>query len=71
MRHREVVLAYLPPDLLKAFILKAIANGVRGLVLVPTAVTASYWGLLLEAELPATQGECQLYRRLQKLDVLL
>ena len=43
----------------------------EGLILVPTAVTAPFWGRLLEAALPSAQGICQLYRRLWKLDLLL
>ena len=73
MRHRKVVsgFAYPPPDLLKAFIRKAMADGERRLVLVPTAVIAPVWARLLEVALPATQGDGQLYHRLRKLDVLL
>ena len=71
VRHREVVFTFPPPGLLKVFIWKAMADGIRGLVLVPTAVTAPFWGRLLEAALPSTQGDGQLYLRLRKLDVLL
>ena len=37
-RHRELIFAYLPPDLVNVFLRKAMADGVRGLVIVPTSI---------------------------------
>ena len=50
--HREVVLAFPPADLVCSFVRKAEADGVRGIVLVPTAITAGHWPLLLAASIP-------------------
>ena len=69
--HREVIFAYPPPDLVKVFIRKAMADGVRGLVLVATAVTAPFWGRLLEAALPRPEVGGEPFRRLRRLDRLL
>lgn len=66
-----VIFAYPPSDLVRVFIRKAMADGVRGLVLVPTATTVPFWGRLLEAALPLPWAGGQLYRRLRRLDRLL
>jgi hypothetical protein len=56
-RHREVVFAYPPAELLPHFIRKAVADGIRGVILTPTAVTGPHWVKLLRASLDtAGQG---------------
>jgi hypothetical protein len=50
--HREVFFAFPPPALLPQFIAKAKADGARGLVLTPTAITGDHWGSLLRASVP-------------------
>ena len=64
-----MVFAYPPLHLLRSFVRKAMADGVRGLVLVPAAVTAAYWGRLMEAAILRPGGTR--YRRLRRLDNLL
>jgi len=49
--HREVFFAFPPAPLLPAFIAKARADGARGIVLTPTALTGAHWGRLLRASL--------------------
>jgi hypothetical protein len=56
LEHREVVFAYPPSHLIRSFVRKAMADGVRGLVLVPMAVTAAYWGRLMEAAIVRSGG---------------
>jgi hypothetical protein len=52
LHHREVFFAFPPPSLLPQFIAKARADGARGIVLTPTAVTGAHWNKLLQASLP-------------------
>lgn len=47
--HRETIFAFPPTALIRRFISKARADGIRALVLVPFAITASYWPRLLAA----------------------
>jgi hypothetical protein len=50
--HREVSFAFPPEGLLGQFIAKARADGARGFVLTPTAITGDHWGALLRAAVP-------------------
>ena len=50
--HREVFFAFPPDGLLGQFVAKARADGARGFVLTPTAVTGDHWGSLLQAAVP-------------------
>jgi hypothetical protein len=50
--HREVFFAFPPEGLLGRFIAKARADGARGFVLTPTAITGDHWGSLLRAAVP-------------------
>lgn len=50
--HRENLFAFPPSILIRRFITKARADGARGVVIVPRAITASYWPRLLSASLP-------------------
>jgi hypothetical protein len=50
--HREVFFAFPPAGLLGHFVEKARADGARGFVLTPTAVTGDHWGSLLQAAIP-------------------
>lgn len=50
--HRETIFAYPPRVLLSRFVRKARADGARGIVIVPFAITASYWPRLMEAARP-------------------
>jgi hypothetical protein len=50
--HREVFSAFPPPSLLPQFLAKARADGARGIVLTPTAVTGGHWNKLIRAALP-------------------
>jgi len=50
--HREVFFAFPPAGLLGHFVAKARADGARGFVLTPTAVTGDHWGSLLQAAIP-------------------
>jgi len=52
--HREVVLAFPPTPLIGTCISKARSDQVRGIFIVPAAVTAPYWGRLLAASLIRT-----------------
>jgi hypothetical protein len=49
--HREVIFAFPPANLLSQFVAKARADGVRGIVLTPTAPTGAHWNKLLRASL--------------------
>ena len=49
LHHREVFFAFPPPSLLPQFLAKARADGARGIVLTPTAVTGAHWNKLLRA----------------------
>jgi len=55
-QHREVVFAFPPSALIPAFMAKAAADGVRGIVLVPAAVTAPHWPALMQASLADRPG---------------
>jgi hypothetical protein len=50
--HREVFFAFPPAGLLGQFVAKARADGARGFVLTPTAITGDHWGSLLQAAVP-------------------
>ncbi len=45
--HREALFAFPPTALLNRFLAKAIADGVRAIVVTPLAVSAPYWMKLL------------------------
>jgi hypothetical protein len=60
--HREVFFAFPPVPLMPDFIAKARADGARGLVLTPTAVTADHWGALVRASLPVDGAAYQTFR---------
>jgi hypothetical protein len=48
-RHREILYAFPPQPLIRHFLRKAVADGVRALILVPLAITAPYWPKLMRA----------------------
>lgn len=50
--HREVLFAFPPRVLIRRFIAKARADGIRGIVIVPLAISAAYWPRLLAAAIP-------------------
>jgi hypothetical protein len=50
--HRETFFAFPPRALMRRFVAKAQADGARGVVLVPLAITASYWPRLVAAARP-------------------
>ena len=52
LRHRETVFAFPPRVLIRRFIAKAREDGVRGVVIVPFAITAPYWPRLVAASRP-------------------
>ena len=60
--HREVFFAFPPSDLLPRFIAKARADGARGLVLTPTAVTGDHWGCLIRNAVPIDGRPYQAFR---------
>ena len=51
--HRETLFAFPPPALIRRFVAKARADGARAVVIVPFAITASYWPRLTSAAVPA------------------
>ena len=50
--HRESIFAFPPRALLRRFIAKARADGARGVIIVPFAISAFYWPRLLAAARP-------------------
>jgi len=68
--HRETLHVFAPTSLLRRFMAKAVADGIRAIVVVPFSITAFYWRGLLEAALPVNdQGE--LFSRLRNIRDLL
>jgi hypothetical protein len=51
--HRETIFAFPPEPLVEAFVRRAAAEGVRGVVVVPHKLTAAYWPRLVAASLLA------------------
>ena len=49
--HRETIFAFPPSILIRRFIAKARTDGVRGVIIVPLAVTSAYWPRLMSASL--------------------
>jgi len=68
--HREVVFAFPPHGLINPMIRKLAADGARGLVVVPTALTSAHWPRLLAAALPLAGCKGR-YQRLRHLSGLL
>ena len=60
--HRETFFAFPPTHLLPDFIAKARADGARGLVLTPTAVTSDHWGSLIRSAVPFDGKPYQAFR---------
>ena len=66
--HREVVLAFPPAALINRMVRKLAADGARGLVVVPLALTGAHWPRLLGAAVPLPgQSIGTPYRRFKNL----
>gem|GEM_PF-2417476 len=50
--HRETLFAFPPASLLRRFLAKAEADGIRAVIIVPFSITSPFWRRLLEAALP-------------------
>ena len=61
--HREALFAFPPTALLNRFIAKAIADGVRAIVVTPLAVSAPYWTKLLWASVVSNEDDYVRVRR--------
>ena len=64
--HRETVYAFPPQALIPAFIKKASADGVRGILIVPHSVSAPYWSRLRQASVTGTDGPWKSFKNPSK-----
>ena len=60
--HRENFYAFPPQALIPAFIRKATADGARGIVVVPYAVSAAYWSRLRQASVTGKEGPWKAFK---------